>query len=330
MNQDIYSVSNHIYNGNLVAGAAAEGHGALTDWLGRGARDGASLATITMDIIPVTWLPAPKDAAVQLGRAMQSIAGFRYIARKVRKSRDPEIAATETWHARWILVTQPVAEQVVAGQAYGAIAMVATLVGDEDVNHLECTVPDTLDPGTYSEQQQLCSQLRLLYGSLVATQVHGASDITRWLGLTLRNRLQCVRYGRSYYIPSESREVAEKLVNALRSDSWGHNWMYPPLPVATSGQLSLGIALSIALDVQELAEEIGIYRASVMAEGKADIGPVALKNRREKLDVIKARVNFYADRLGESRSEVDEPIKDIEVTFEEIERVHLAQAEMAA
>lgn len=327
-NPDIYSVSNALYHGNLVAGAAAEGHGAITDWLGRGSRDGASIAAIVRDIIPEAWLPAPKEPGVQLGRAMQAIAGVRYRAEKVRHSADPEVRETEKWLARWMLVTRPVAAGVVAGQKFGDIVLVATLSGDDVSVQLECATEPTDDPAAYSERAQLCTQLRLSYGALVATHVHSASDITRWLGLTLRRRLHAVRYGRSYYLPSETRAQAEALVNAFRSDGWGHSWMYPALPVATSGQLSLGLALSLALDVTELAEELGYARQEAWAAKRLDIGAVALANRREKLDVIKARVNFYASRLGESRSEVDEPIRDLEVVFEEIE-ANIVAAEAA-
>lgn len=327
---DILPLSNRIAHGNLVAGAAAEGHGALTDWLGRGARTGAALLQLTRGIIPEAWLPAPKDAPVQLGRAMHTVAGNRYVVRPVRKSKDPKVRETETWLARYILVTMPVANQVRAGDKFGDIVMVATLVGDETVSNLQCEVPQTDDPALFSERQQLCAQLRLTYGSLVGAQVHTASDITRWLGLTLRRQLQCIRYGRAYYIPRETRETAEALVNALRSDGWGHNWMYPALPVATSGQMSLGLALGLALDVTELANELGAMRTEAREAGRPDIGPRALQTKREQLDVIKARVNFYADRLGEARSEVDEPIRDLEATLYEIEQGHLARAEAAA
>lgn len=330
-NIDILGISNRINHGNLVAGAAAEGHGALTAWLGRGARTGAELAVLTEGIIPSAWLPAPKDTAVQLGRAIQSIAGARYTAKPVRHSRDPEVRQTETWIARWILVTMPVASEVQAGQTYGAIALVATLTGDDESGvNLTCETQPTLDAVESTERSQLCSQLHLAYHTLTSTQVHQASDITRWLGYTLRRRLNAVRYGATYYLPSESRETGEALVNALRSDSWGTHWMYPPLPVATTGQLSLGLALGLALDVTELADDLGIARAAAIAEGRADVGPRALNTAREKLGIIKARINFYADRLGEARSEVDGPVKDLEVVFEEIERVHAAQAEVGS
>lgn len=325
-----YAVSNRLYHGNLVAGAAAEGHGALTDWLGRGSRTGAALAQLTAGIIPEEWLPAPKDAPVQLGRAMQAIAGTRFLAKPVRHSTDPEVRATETWLAKWILVRVPRGSEAQAGAAYGQIVLVATLEGDTDVSTLKCETVPTDDPALFSERATLCAQLRTTYYSLRDAQVHTASDITRWLGLTLRRRLNCLRYGRAYYIPRESREVAEALVNALRSDNWGHNWMYPALPVATSGQLSLGLALGLALDVAELAEETELDRRAARDAGRADIGPRALKTKREKLDVIKARINFYAERLGEARAEVDGPIRDLEVVFEEVEQGHRARAEQEA
>lgn len=330
MNSDILDISNRLSHGNLVAGAAAEGHGALTDWLGRGARTGAAIAAIVGNIIPDTWLPAPKDAPVQLGRAMQSVAGIRYVAKPVRKSADPDIRATETWLARWILVTMPRARAVQAGQKYGDIVLVATLQGDEDAGiRLTCETEPSEDPAQTIERGNLCIALRTAYTALVASQVHQASDITRWLGYTLRSRLSAVRYGRSYYLPTETRAQAEALVNAFRTDGWGANWMYPALPVATTGQLSLGLALGLALDVQELAEDLGHARAAAQREGRLDIGPRALNTAREKLDAIKARVNFYSDRLGDARSEVDIPVRDLEVVFEEIAAVHAAQAEAA-
>lgn len=330
VSSDTLNLSNRIGHGNLVAGAAAEGHGALTDWLGRGARTGASIAGIVGDIIPESWLPAPKDAPVQLGRAMQSVAGIHHIAKPVRKSADPEVRATETWLARWILVTMPRAQGVVAGQPYGDIVLVATLHGDQEAGiRLTCETEPTDDPTAAIERGDLCIALRTAYTALVSAQVHQASDITRWLGYTLRRRLNAVRYGRSYYLPTETRAQAEQLVNAFRSDGWGANWMYPALPVATTGQLSLGLALGLALDVTELADDLGIARRAARDEGRLDVGPRALKTAREKLDIIKARINFYADRLGDARSEVDAPVRDLEVVFEEIEAVHAAQLEAA-
>src|SRR5689334_5394753 len=97
MNIDTLNLSNRITHGNLVAGAAAEGHGILTAWTGRHARTGADLALIIGELVPSDWLPAPKDAGVQLGRAMQAAAGHLYVAKPVRKSRDPEVRSTETW-----------------------------------------------------------------------------------------------------------------------------------------------------------------------------------------------------------------------------------------
>lgn len=327
ISDNIFAVSNALYHGNLVAGAAAEGQGAMTDWLGRGSRSGAALAHICHDIIPDAWLPAPKDAPVQLGRAMQAVAGNRYWAKPVAHSADPEVRATETWLARWILVTMPVASQVRAGEHFGDIVLVATLEGDKDVANLHTATQPTDDPAVQAERTKLHEAVRSHYQALVNEQVHTASDITRWLGITLRKRLHCLRYGRAHYIPRETREQAEALVNAFRKDGWGHNWMYPALPVATSGQLSLGLALSIALDVTELANEVGLDRQEAKSKGRPDIGPKALQTRRDKLDIIKSRVNFYADRLGEARSEVDGPIRDLEVVFEEIAAVHAAEGE---
>lgn len=329
---DTLAISNHIYNGNLVAGAAAEGHGAITDWLGRGSRTGGAIAKMLEGIIPADWLPAPKEPATQLGRAVQSVAGIRYTAKPVRKSRDPEVRATETWLARWILVSLPVAEGVRAGEAFGEIVLVATLRGDvvegQALNAvLECSTEPTDDPALYSERRTLCEAVRTSYHTLVSTQVHQASDITRWLGLTLRRRLNCIRYGRSYYIPAETRDVAEALVNAFRSDGWGHSWMYPALPVATTAQLSLGLAMSLALDVQDLATEVLLDRQEARDNGRGDMGKIMLQNRRNALDVIRSRVNFYSDRLGEARPEVEGPIRDLMAVFEEIQQYHNAQPE---
>lgn len=324
---DNLHLSNRITHGNLVAGAAAEGHGILTAWTGRHARTGADLALIVGELIPSEWLPAPKEPATQLGRAMQAAAGYLYVAKPVRKSYDPEKRALETWLARWMLVRMPTAEGVKAGDTFGDIELVATLRGDENAVVLQCEVAGTDNAETAQRRSQLCEAVRTGYHALVGAQVHSASDITRWLSYTLRTRLQCVRYGSAYYAPLETRDTVEALVNALRGNGWGSHWMYPPLPVATTGQLALGLAMGLALDVQELAEDVAVYRQAVRAEGKPDIGPRALASAIAKLDAVKARINFYADRLGDARSEVDGPVQDLEVTFEEIAQGHAARAE---
>lgn len=324
VNLNTPNISNYLSHGNLVAGAASEGHGALVNWHGRGRMTHADLMQVVyVDAgLPQEWLPAVKDAAVQLGRAMQHVAGNAYLAKPVRKTRDADGAVIETWAARWILVRLPSAEAVIPGDKFGDITVVATL-WDADSSAIQLRTEPTTDPTAYSYREDLKARIQAAYDARIASEIHEASDITAWLGRLLRKECGAVRYGGAYYVPRGGRDVAGAVCDALRVSGWGVHWMQPMLPVATSAELSLGLALGLMAEVDELASAVAIARDKAREAGKADIGMRAHKNAVERLGVVVARIRTYTDVLGAERlTECLNRCADFEVTLDEIERAH--------
>lgn len=288
-----------LWHGNVVAGASAEGHGILTDWYGRGDMTRERLLDIqTIAGIPREWLPAVKDAAVQLSRACVHVAGTTYESKKVRKrpfnaeqETYQEWQATHPWTARYALVRRSLGHEVHTGTAYGDVVLVATLQ-----EHADSAPVLTFDTGEGYEvvREAVATAFEHRIGQVVYT----ASDVTRWLGDLLRRRLGAVRYGRTWYVPRNTRTIAEGLTDALRESGWGHSWLYPALPIATSEQLSLGLALGLQEEVAGVMADLQNARNAAHAAGRVDIGERAVESFQGKFQAIEKRIRQYEATLG--------------------------------
>lgn len=291
-------------HGNLVAGAAAEGHGVLVGWSGRGEITRARLVEIAdMAGIPREWCPRAKDAAVQLTRAVRVAAASLYNAEQARRDENTD------WDACWMLVTRTVDGDVAAGATFGQVALVASLY-ETPAGH-ELVIDTTNDV--------LGATVRREFEARVAAERYVAADVTAWLSDILRYRLDAVRYGGNWYVPRVWRSLAESICTTLQESGWGVNWMAPALPIATSAQLSMGLALGLEAEVDEILADLAKDRERARSGGKRDdIGPRAAETFMVRLRGVGERVVAYAAILG---ADLESDVRD---------RIHDAMVELDA
>ena len=308
--------------GNTVAGAIADSAvGVLTDWYGRGDLTRERLLNIvTLAGVPREWLPAVKDAAVQLSRACVHVAGVAYESKVVRKpvmradlsdDERTEFRRANSWTCRRALVPRRTGD-VKAGDAYGRVALVVTMWEDEsEAPRLTFDTPE----GNEALESAVLSQ----YEARIASERYVAADVTKWLGELLRRRLGAVRYGRAWFVPRANRGTAESLCEALRESGWGHSWLYPALPITTSAQLSKGIAIGLQEEIAALCADLGAARTLAREAGRADIGPRAHGNYVVRFGEVSSRIGAYRDQLGpELYTECTNVLIDATMALDEI------------
>lgn len=286
-------MAQYLESSTLVAGAAATGHGVLTGWHGRRDMMREDLSAIAIQAnIPKDWLPSVKDAAVQLGRAVQHVAGSNYLAKPTKKRKTLDEDAQITWDAQWSLVVRPTSSDPVrAGDAFGTVALVVTLYTGEAGPRLVFE-RNQADERTLSLPQAVESQ----FEARISQQRYTAADITKWLGDTLRRKLGSIRYGGNWYIPRETKDVAQALLNATRESGWGTNWMYPALPVATSPELSQGLSIEFANEVNDVMAQLQLQRNAAIENGRKDIGPRAVTTYQARFQEVYDRIKDYETR----------------------------------
>ncbi len=271
----------------VVAGAGADGHGVISGFRGDGEMTRAQLVDLaTRAGLPLEWLPAPKDAGVQLRRAVQSVGGAAYSAEHER-ARDRQTVEAREPASRWMLVRRG-AETMTAGARFGEIVLVATLYDGGEIE--------------FDGDEGLATAVRAEFDARVGAERYVASDVTRWLGEVHRYHLDAVRYGFGWYVPRRHRNVAESICAVFWGEArWGDAWMDPPLPVASSAQLSLGLANGLKLEVEEVLVDLANARARVRdakSDQTVDIGPRAAETYMVRLTRVAARVMSYVDTLG--------------------------------
>lgn len=290
----------------LVGMVDSTAHGIITDWLGRGEKTHEQLLDIAaIADIPREWLPQHKDAKVHLSRALQYAAGTQYRVRPVRKptlaqfrdrpeQRNYSDESTARWYtedygytARYSveILTQG---EVRAGEPTGRIALVATL--------WDARLQWDVAPG--SEALRVAAEDH--FQRSLATQRYEARDITKWMQDILRRRCNAVRYGRTWYVPRDTKTIALNLISTVRASGWGHSWMYPPVPVATTQELSLGVALGLQQEVADTMADLEVVRATARKAGRADIGKRAAMTFSSEFAEIHRRVEMYRALIGEA------------------------------
>lgn len=268
-----------LQHGDLVAGAVAEGHGILTHWAGSGTLTGGKIAEILAAAgAPADWAPKAKESRTQANLAVTKVANEAGLI--VHKQKRDWRKKDQAYDARWTLSTP--AAGAVAGEAAGTVVVAVTLNEDELKFDIESEVSE---------------QIAAEFATLKANEVFQAGHVTSWLGSVFRDRLGGVKYGGSWYVPRESREAAEKLVDAFEAAKWGSDWVNPPLPVATSSQLSKGIARGLAAEVDETLTQLKIDSAACK-NGK--VGEKAATTYLAKFKDHAARALHFGAILGES------------------------------
>ncbi len=176
-----------LVHGQLVAGAAADGHGVLVGWTGEGDKTRAELLErAEVAGVPSEWLPDAKEPKVQLSRAVRVAAGTAYNC-ETEKKVDAQVVEAREWTSRWMLVSKVAdGEQRAVGQKYGEIALVVTLYTDNPEPEL-----------VFDEQsnEELREIVRTEFEQRIAAQRYTAADITKWLKSTIKLHLDGVKYG---------------------------------------------------------------------------------------------------------------------------------------
>lgn len=271
--------------GSVVAGAAAEGHGALTSWSGEHAltvtRAGEIASAGGIDQKhhltvrkPETYAHAAiKDAAKRLG----------YYATKQKRDK---LAADQDFDHRWRL--QPMAITGDAGDSTGRIVLVVTLKG--------AIISFDMAPG--SAPSFAAEEIERTYNDLLGAQVLTAGQITGWLGTYLRDQLGAVKYYRDWYIPQATRPQADRVIAAFAGSGWGkkEEWHYPMTPMATSNQLASGIAAGLLAEVQELYND---QEHDANATTEKTLGERGARSYLQRYKNKLARVKAFELILGE-------------------------------
>jgi hypothetical protein len=275
----------------VVAGTGADGHGVIFGFRGLGAMTRGRLVDIARRCsLPPEWLPMPKEPQVQLTRAVRDVAGDTYNAeRELKKSR--QVVEAREWTSRWMLVRRVAGEGTSvpqAGQTFGEIALVATLYPDGSLE--------------FDGDEGLATAVRDRFDERVGAERYEAADVTRWINDVHRFHLDAVRYGAGWYVPRRYRQISERITEVFWGEErWGEAWMDPPLPVATSAQLSLGIANGLCSEVDEVLEDLAGQREArrkASDDPKADIGARAAETFMVRLSKVGSRIVAYADVMG--------------------------------
>lgn len=294
------------WNGNLVAGAAAECHGVLVGWSGRGdLTQGALFAIADAAGIPRAWCPRAKDAAVQLTRAVRAAAGSLYNAEQARRDGESD------WSSRWMLVSRTVAGDLAptAGAAYGEIALVVTLYDT-------ASGPELVFDSAHTT---LIEKVSTEFHARIASARYVAADVTKWLGEILRFRMDAVRYGGNWYVPRNRRAIAESICETLRESGWGTDWITPALPIATSTQLALGVCIALEKEVDDVIKDLVAARKEARDTDREDIGTRAAETFMVRLRGVGERVIAYSFHLGpELESTVRNRIHDAMVELDTV------------
>ncbi len=290
-------------HGDLIAGSAAEGHGILVGWSGAGDMLRSRLVELaTLAGLPEEWVPSPKDPAVQLTRAVKTVAGERGLDPKQERAKDRQTAEARKVDSRWMLATRA-SEGARVGAKYGSIVLVASLYGD------------VLEFDAESDAE-LVVLVRAKFEELVASERYIAADVTRWLAETLRYRLDAVKYGGNWYVPRRHRATAERIVAAF-CPSWGNDWMEPPLPIASCDQLARGLSNGPMSEVDKVLADLAYQRQVASEQGREDVGERAACTFLGRLRTIAQRVVAYGallgdDHVGECRRRVHAAMVDLE------------------
>lgn len=275
--------------GAMIAGAAAEGHGVLLGFSGRGTLTRAQLLQALADAgVPQDWAPAVKSAHAQAGRVLSALNSSGFVVRADRsksklRAQAAQGATVPTWSARWHVSVSTRGAEV--GGTAGTVVMVATLIDDQ------LTIS--------SSDLPLETRVRTEFAAAVAGEVYAAADVTAWLQATLRHRLRAARLGGTWYVRQAHAAAAERLIATL-SLLWGEDFLLPALPIATTDQLCDGLLASFGREVDVVTDELHILTTTAKLESKL-VSPASAQRLHSQLDKLSERAAGYAAMLGPAR-----------------------------
>jgi hypothetical protein len=267
-------------NDLMIAGAAAEGHGALTGWDGAGPlrRD-----TI-LEKLPKSFgfkPPTKKSDVGYAGNAIQSLRSLGFVTRRDRSASwykpNSWTKKTREYRARWIVFKANTTGNV--GDKAGAIFLTAELHDGSDVLHID-------------GDATLADRVQNEYRTGLDNMAYDAGEVTTWLKRELY-RVGAAKFSVGTYIPTAGREAAEALIAAIASTGWGANWASPMLPTATGPELIAGLINGFVSDIRAVASAL----AKAKAEGPVDAA--AAVQFLKKLQKVDARADGYRTLCGD-------------------------------
>lgn len=265
----------------IVAGAIAEGHGAIVGWSGLGTLSRARIiAALAATGLPADWAPAAKSTIAHAGRSLRALKHRGYVVRRARRGTE-----MTTWDARWI-VFRADASGAKVGDVAGEVVLSVELHGD-----------DLLLVGDL----ELGELVRVAYVARRDAELYSAGDVTGWVRRLLYRECGATAFGVGYYIPQPGRERATRIVSAVAGEaSWGAGWINPLLPVATSDELRIGIARGLVDDVRGVSRSLESARAQAQREKRADVTPATAARLLGELAKIHERVVAYRLLCGDA------------------------------
>lgn len=297
--------------GNVVAGAAAEGHGILVGWRGHGELTRTRLLELIEGAgAPSDWAPEPKNPPVQLSRAVENAAGSLYNPERVVKKNVTFERKERRWSSKWMLVKRATDDTDDVGGTFGDIVLVATLFNDKK----SADGPELV---IKCDSEELKEKVRADYNHRIQTEQYTAADITQWLADTLKYRLQAIRYGGNYFVPRNCKVQAATLCDTLMMGGWGTSWIAPPIPIATTPELQVGLAMSLQSEVAEVTAELIKHREAAQKEGRSDISEsiaisLMMKYRSVGVRILEAEPLLGAACLEDCKLDMHDAMVDLD------------------
>ena len=287
--------------GDLIAGAAAEGDGAIVGWNGLGELTRAQIAEILTAADASAWMPESRTATAQGAQAV-SVVGGSFVVRAVRA---PKASATRTataeergWVARWQIVAST--DGGTLGDSFGTVVAVASISADGAM--------------TVEGNEEIATAIRAEYARITGAEIFRANDITKWFSSNLI-AVGSVRFGVGYYIPASARAIAERVLAHL-SPVWGTDWIVPAVPMATSAQLRAGLAKGLSAEVTAVLSDLDRQRNLARKNGNSDVGSRSAATLLRDLRAVADRAASYETLLGSCVSSVRADIAAAIATIE--------------
>lgn len=275
--------------GEIVAGAAAGGHGGQTCWGGWGSVPHSTILDwLARAGLPADYAPRLKSAVAHAGKAVGDLNMAGYVCRRT-KAANLSRAENErrTWDAQW----------TIARWTGGNRDDLVTVELPQESDELAIwSHPDRAD-----EAEPIVARIVATYRALRGAEIHGAADVTDWLASVLRRHCGATELGTAWYIPVDGLPIANALVNVV-SEEWGRKWMAPIIPLATGAEMLASIARGFRTEVRGQVAQLETDRAAARAETppRSEIGPRRAATLLRDLQALQDRIAAYRLLCGDA------------------------------
>jgi len=265
----------------ILAGAAADGQGALLGWEGCGAPTHEEMVRACTEAGCPDLAPSPRSDLSHAGEAVMRLNNAR-CGLMARRENAPKgsTAQSRGYIAIWTVNRQiPGAKR---GQAGSTCVLTATLRANGDLD---------LEGPT-----ELAEMVRSRYVARRNAEVYRSGDVTDWLQGVLKYEFGCAKHVLGWYVTAGQRERATRLMDALDRSTWG--FISPPLSVATGDELALGIAKGWIREIERLEGKLEAERAAAERAKKTEISATIAANLLADLADLDREADTYRNVLG--------------------------------